>query len=189
MWSPEAEARWWKRGPACWLRTKATWRAAQAPGEGGAGGEVACGGEGSGLGPGMPTGAQRDQPHHEPPKGQPVPLSHASQQGSCHDCCRQLPSHGALLLCLRHTQLWPESGRGQESLAEVTYPTPVTSQDPSMPHPKVSFHIPFSRGSPSVSLARRTDQGRRGSNGPPFPTRKGAPHHLSFLRASRWRRE
>lgn len=90
---------------------------------------MACGGEGSGLGPGMPTGAQRDQPHHEPPKGQPVPLSHASQQGSCHDCCRQLPSHGALLLCLRHTQLWPESGRGQEGLAEVTYPTPVTSQD------------------------------------------------------------
>ena len=87
-------------------------------------------------------------------------------------------------VCLQDTQLWPESGREQEGLAEVTYPTPVTSQDPSIPHPKVSFHIPFSRGSPSVSPARRTDQGRRGSNDPPFPTRKGAPHHLSFLRAS-----
>ena len=55
-------------------------------------------------------------------------------------------------VCLQDTQLWPESGREQEGLAEVTYPTPVTSQDPSIPHPKVSFHIPFSRGSPPCHL-------------------------------------
>ena len=59
--------------------------------------------------------------------------------------------------CKMDTQLCGQNG-DKEGLSGVIS---LTSQGPSRPHPKALFHIPFSRGSPSVSSAGKIGSGKK----------------------------
>lgn len=101
-------------------------------------------------------GHSGSSPIRRPPEGSGT-LCHMPRNSDLAPA-RKLPSQRACPWgCEMDTQLCGQNG-DKEGLSGVIS---LTSQGPSRPHPKAFFHIPFSRGSPSVSSSGKTGSGKK----------------------------